>query len=382
MLDLTPRAGKCETLVRALGLAAQGPHSPAVRIRLGLHLTPLRLLGIDLRILPLLSDDQERVFGEASARQRARIVIGSRRLLASQLATFAGDTAIVQRQIDLLPSLSLEQRAAAGRRLVLDVDDPIWLDSDRRAGGHPLAFLKGTRRKVVWLARRADRVLAGNELLADWLSQHTDAVTVVPSTVDPQRVPIRSHSTTRKVILGWIGSRTTVRYLHALSPVLAGLSRSTREFDFELHVVGGHMPKVDGLRVVLHRWSEPAERAVLDRMDVGLMPLPDDPWARGKCAYKALQYMAAGVPVVADDVGITATVIGDGEAGLIVSRPRDWIEGIVHLARDPGLRNRLGASGRRRVEADFSTARWAPVLAAAIRGEPVARSHSGPMPGP
>ena len=142
------------------------------------------------------------------------------------------------------------------------------------------------------------------------------------------------------------------------------------------------MPKVDGLRVVLHRWSEPAERAVLDRMDVGLMPLPDDPWARGKCAYKALQYMAAGVPVVADDVGITAAVIGDGQAGLIVSRPRDWVDGIVQLARDPELRNRLGAAGRRRVEADFSTARWAPVLAAAIRGEPVARSHSGATPGP
>ena len=109
------------------------------------------------------------------------------------------------------------------------------------------------------------------------------------------------------------------------------------------------------------------------------MPLPDNAWTRHKCAYKALQYMAAGVPVVADDVGISAQVVGDREAGIIVSEPADWVEAITELDK-PALRARLGAAGRRRVERDFSTERWAPVIASVIRGEPVREALADPPP--
>ena len=115
-------------------------------------------------------------------------------------------------------------------------------------------------------------------------------------------------------------------------------------------------------------WSEPREQSFLAEIDIGLMPLPDNPWTRGKCAYKALQYMAAGVPVVADDVGVSAEVIGHGEAGLIAGRNGEWSDHLDELAGDVELRARLGAAGRRRVEQDFSVRRWAPPLAAILRG--------------
>jgi len=236
-----------------------------------------------------------------------------------------------------------------------------------------LALFKGTRRKLAWLTARADCITVGNDFLAERLSRDANAVMVIPSLVDVERVDVRAHDATDAVILGWIGSRTTARYLEGLAPVLASLSRTLRHRTVELHAVGGGMRPIPGVRVTARQWSEHAEREALARMDIGLMPLPDDPWTRGKCAYKALQYMAAGVPVVADDVGITARVLGDGRAGITVRDPAGWVEALVALSADPSLRTALGAEGRRRVEAGYSTSRWAPVLAAVISGNSVVR---------
>jgi glycosyltransferase involved in cell wall biosynthesis len=145
-------------------------------------------------------------------------------------------------------------------------------------------------------------------------------------------------------------------------------------------MVGGSIRPPRGIELVTSAWSPAAERALLAEMDVGLMPLPDDPWTRGKCAYKALQYMSAGIPVAADDVGITARVVGDGVAGRVLSERSEWPGALAGLLRDPDLRNQMGAMGRQRVRDGFSLAGWAPALAAVIRGDsqivaPAARAH-------
>ena len=367
-------------MLRAIGLGAQGPSSPAFRIRLGMQRAPLRAHGVDLELLPLLSEHQAQVFGRGRPHQRAQVALAGRRALTRGLEHSAAEVAVVQRQVDLLPSLHLERRASRGRRVILDIDDSIWLDADRDAGGHWLALLKGTRRKLAWLARRADHVMTGNELLGEWFTPYCDAITVVPSTVDVATVPVAKHEASGRVVLGWIGSGTTARYIAALGATLRTISRASPEVQFELHVVGADMPPIDGIRVIPSAWSPEAERVVLEQMDIGLMPLPDNAWTRHKCAYKALQYMAAGVPVVADDVGISAQVVGDREAGIIVSEPADWVEAITELAQQPALRARLGSAGRRRVEQDFSTERWAPVIASVIRGDPVREALADPPP--
>jgi glycosyltransferase involved in cell wall biosynthesis len=112
-------------------------------------------------------------------------------------------------------------------------------------------------------------------------------------------------------------------------------------------------------------WSPAAEREALAEIDIGLMPLDDTPWSRGKCAYKALQYMAAGIPPVVDDVGISAAAVGG--AGCVATGAGQWREALRALADDAGLRTRLGATGRRRVEEEFSPRRWLPTLAAILR---------------
>ena len=322
-----------------------------------------------MRHAPLLSEEEDRRFRSGGPATRARTVLAARSRLARLLEARADwDVSLVQRQVDLMPGLRLERLAAQGKRVVLDVDDAIWHDRSPAAGGHPLARLKGTRRKVRWLARRAQKVIAGNELLAEWLSAYSGDVVVIPSLVDHRLVPARVHEPRERIVLGWLGSPSTARSLTAVADALtrtAGLLR----LPTELRVVGGPAPAVSGIDVRQHAWSPHSERAFLQEVDVGLMPLPDNEWSRGKCAYKALQYMAAGIPVVADDVGVSAKVIGHGQGGLIAGSADEWVEHLVALATDSGLRTRLGGAGRQRVEQDFSVEAWAPTLAAALSGD-------------
>jgi glycosyltransferase involved in cell wall biosynthesis len=129
------------------------------------------------------------------------------------------------------------------------------------------------------------------------------------------------------------------------------------------------MPSKKGFVVESVPWSVVGELEALKRIDVGLMPMPDNAWTRGKSAYKALQYMSAGIPVVGDDVGVATSVIDPGRGGFVVRNEDEWVEALVRLARDAALRDRLGKHGRQRVERDFSVTRWAPVVAEILKGK-------------
>jgi glycosyltransferase involved in cell wall biosynthesis len=339
---------------------------PSFRVRLELPRPALAAYDVELELLPLFSEDQARRFRSAGAPLKAKVLFGARRRLMRELRTVGGGspTIVVQRQVDLAPSLALERAAAANRRLVYDVDDAIWL-TGRQTGGHPLGVLKGAARKVRWLAERAEHVIAGNEILAEHLATYNRSVTVVPSLVDASAYALRSHQQGEEVTFGWIGSATTAPYLRGIAPVLERFAQQSQR-EVRLLVVGGSAPPIAGAKVEERAWSPGAERQALAEMDVGLMPLDDTPWSRGKCAYKALQYMACGIPSVVDDVGISARTVSG--AGYVAADPGQWLEALHALAGDPDLRARLGGVGRRRIEADFSFDRWIPTLAAILQG--------------
>ena len=361
--------------MNVLALGALGAQAPSFRVRTRVPGAELARHGVAMRHLPLFSVEQDRRFHTAGARERARTLLAARAALSRTLASDGdADVALIQRQVDLLPSLRLERRAMAGRRLVLDVDDAIWLDRSPDAGGHRLAALKGTSRKVRWLAAHADAVLAGNELLAEWLSAHSDRVHVVPSLVEHRHIPVREHRQAATVVLGWLGSPTTAPSLDRLAEPLRRFAAAMPDRRVELLIVGGRAADVPGVSVRSEAWSVERERAFLEEVDIGLMPLPDTSWTRGKCSYKALQYMAAGIPVVADDVGVSATVIGHEEGGLIAGDADDWVQHLHTLASDATLRTRLGRTGRDRVAERFSVERWAPRMAAILHGRSAAAS--------
>jgi glycosyltransferase involved in cell wall biosynthesis len=354
--------------IRAIATAAAGPDGPALRVRSLIPSRALRAAGLAVSASPLFTREEHDAFASGGVLDRTRVLRRARGRSLARMRADGASIAVIHRQADLAPSLAVERAAARGRWLVYDVDDAIWLSGSRAAGGGRLAPLKGSARKARWLARTADRVIAGNELLADWLSQHARHVTVVPSLVDTARVELRSHVDRRELVLGWIGSRTTAPYLNRLAGPVGALRERLRDREVRLLVVGASNGlRLDWAPCERLAWSEEAERVALARMDVGLMPLPDDEWTRGKCAYKALQYMAAGVPVVADDVGVAGRVIGGG--GHVVHDEDEWTEALLSLAGDSGLRGRLGAVGRGRVETGYSVERWAGTLAALMKGE-------------
>lgn len=356
--------------LRVVVAGAQGPCDPAFRIRTVLPRDALAQLGIELEHCPLFAAQASAGrFATGNLATRTRVLLDARRDLRRRLRALApAPVALIQRQVDMLPSRSLEREAMRGRRVVLDVDDAIWSDTLPAAGGHRLARLKDSERKVRWLAEAADVVIAGNRLLAERLADMNAAVTVVPSMVDMSDHPVREHEQCHELVLGWIGSGSTAAHLHGLSETLSVFAREVPQRRVQLLAVGARAPRPAGVVVDELPWSRAAERTALERMDVGLMPLPDNPWTRGKCAYKALQYMAAGVPVVTDDVGVSAEVVGERVGGLVVERREDWPAALCELADDSELRRRLGAAGRERVAADFSVRRWAPVLAQLIAG--------------
>jgi glycosyltransferase involved in cell wall biosynthesis len=203
----------------------------------------------------------------------------------------------------------------------------------------------------------ASAVVVGNEWLAEYARRHNPNVWVIPSTVDTDRyVPRAIEPSTAPVVIGWSGSSTTVRHLRTISGALARVAAAA---PVELRIMGGEF-ELPGAPVTLRRWSSEGEVDELRRFDVGIMPVPDDLWSKGKCGMKALLYMAVGVPTVASPVGVNSAIIREGENGLLAATEEEWVDKLLTLVRDVELRRRLGAAGRATVEATYSLRAQAP----------------------
>lgn len=261
------------------------------------------------------------------------------------------------------------ERALLGRvPYVMDLDDA-WF---HRYGLHraaPVRALLG--RKLEALARGAQTVVAGNPHLADWAwGAGARSVVEIPTVIDLDRYPppaTQPASVSRPFTVGWMGSPSSAPYLAQTADALAGLTDVLGQANAQLLLVGAHGAEPPGLArhiPILHElWSEERETALLGRFDVGIMPLLDGPWERGKCGYKLIQYMAAGIPVVASPVGVNTVLVREGENGFLAAEPGQWAAALARLASNPSLRARMGAAGRRLVEDRYSLQAVAPHLA-------------------
>jgi glycosyltransferase involved in cell wall biosynthesis len=354
--------------VGVLAIGAAGPWTPSFRVRVMQLSGELDRLGVRLRPYPLFTEEEGQEFFDTRTGRRAWLAVRAHRRAMRRLTGSAAQlpVALIQRQADIVPSLRVERLVAKDRRLIWDVDDPIWHDTTHYASAHRLAFLKRTMTRIRWLAQRADHVMAANAVLANYLEPLNSQITVVPSLVDLRAIPCRVHDDRHEVVVGWIGSRSTVRYLDRLIGPLRMVAKTLRDRSVTATIVGGTIAPIDGIRIEAHPWSPEAEFEALERMDVGVVPQPSDVWTEGKSAYKAKQYMAAGIPVIADDVGVAREHVGSG--GVVVRSDEEWVEALVELAGSSGLRNELGGEGRVRAEREFSVSRWAGTIAKVLRG--------------
>lgn len=274
--------------------------------------------------------------------------------------------------IPIGPPLIERAVARRGVPIVYDFDDAIFLPNVS-AANQRLSFLKAPAR-IAELIGLSTRVVAGNDFLAAYARRHNPAVTVIPTAVDtdyfvPRAAPRSSEA---PLVVGWIGSPTTFPYLKTLAPVLREVAHTHA---FTLRVSGAGEPVAfPGVTVEALPWSVADEVRLFNTCDIGVYPLHDDDWSRGKCGFKAIQCMACGVPVVAQAVGVNREIIRDGENGFLASTPDEWVAKLGRLLTDPALRQRFAHAGRATVEERYSLRVVAPRLEAvmrqAIAGEP------------
>jgi glycosyltransferase involved in cell wall biosynthesis len=273
-----------------------------------------------------------------------------------------GANVIVQRRLLAGWQRTLLRRAA--RQLLFDYDDAVFLrDSYAARGLHDPRRL----RRFAGMVGCADAVIAGNAFLAEQAAQWIDerSIQVIPTCVDPKRYPLAEPEQSGDgVELVWVGSSSTLQGLQAIAAILEDIGRNVPGVSLKLlcdrFLTLRHLP------VLPLPWTEANEAAEIAGADIGISWLPDDAWSRGKCGLKVLQYMAAGLPVIANPVGVQMEIVRHGETGFLVQTPVQWIEAVRRLAEDVELRRRMGRAGRRLVEERYSVAagaaRWLKLL--------------------
>jgi glycosyltransferase involved in cell wall biosynthesis len=285
------------------------------------------------------------------------------------------DLVYIVREAALLGPAFFERLVArTGVPIVYDFDDAIWVPY--RSPTNALAHLLKSFGKVGPICRLSTHVVVGNAHLAEFARRHDARVTVVPTTIDTDTyVPAaRAAADDDLPVLGWTGSHSTVQHLNVLAPTLRVLRR---QFPYRLHVLGTADYALDGVEVRARAWSAATEVRDVRSFDIGLMPLPDDDWARGKCGLKLLLCMALGIPTVASPVGVNSEIVQDGVNGLLATSEAEWLERLTRLARDRDLRRRLGDSGRATVEERYSARVWAPRVRDILEQAAAARGKAG-----
>lgn len=267
------------------------------------------------------------------------------------------DVVLLVRKLLPLWQLLLLRRSAS--RLIYDFDDAVFArDSFHRRPGYSMT------RAVRFGATIAlsDQVIAGNTFLADAARRHApqEKIAVIPTCLDPTRYTTADHDERRPTRLVWIGSKSTIRMLEKARDLLDAVGREVPQV--MLRVICDRFPRFRDLPVEAAPWSPATEMSHLNRSDIGISWLPDDQWSRGKCGLKVLQYMAAGLPVVASPVGVHREMVESGP-GFLAASTHEWVARIGSLVRDHRLRRDMGLQGRQRLEEHFHADKWGPVLA-------------------
>jgi glycosyltransferase involved in cell wall biosynthesis len=352
-------------MIRVLAMTPY-PHGrvPGQRFRIEQWAPLLREEGIEVVFSPFLSPAAMDVLYRPGhvARKVGDTVRGYLTRWAEVLRRRPVDVVFVYREAAPLGPPVLERLLARRRPLVFDFDDAIYLGDTSSANAW--SRVVKSRDKAATICRLARHVTVGNDFLAQFAGHHARAVTVVPTTIDTDLYEVRPRPDNPRPVVGWSGSATTVPYLRTLGPVLRRLRERQ---DFELRVIGGELG-IDGVPVCCKPWRPDTEVTDLREFDVGVMPLADDEWSRGKCGLKALQYMALGIPPVVSPVGVNARIVDDGVSGFHARTEEEWVDRLTLLLQDRALRRALGEKARKTVEIRFSAKSQVPRMAQVLRG--------------
>lgn len=345
------------TMLNVLALTRYGRKGASSRVRFEQLVPAMAQLGVEVVIAPLLRDEYvERLYSKKS-KTVVQIFGDYLRRLPWLFQARRFDLLWIEKELfPELPGWFEYLLTVFGVRYVVDYDDAIFHNYDLSA--NPWRRMLG--RKIDSVMRNAALVVCGNNYLADRAaSAGAKRVEVVPTVIDLMRYSVRPSASTDQLVVGWIGSAATVKYLDIALPALRALSE---EYPVQLRVIGADF-SAPGVNVECHPWSEDDEVLQIQEFDIGIMPLLDSPWERGKCGYKLIQYMACGVPVIASPVGVNELIVDDGASGYLAGDQKAWLDAFKRLASEPEKRKVFGARGRQLVEERYCVQVIAPRLA-------------------
>jgi len=269
-------------------------------------------------------------------------------------AAFQADVVVLQKLVLREGVVGLLKRA--NKNLVFDFDDAIYTPADSLIeDSNAQERYQVIRKRLRHTLGAVRTVIAGNDYLARYAGRiHDQRVHVLPTSVDMDLYTIKKTETEKKpIVLGWIGSQENRFDFQPVKETLTQILRRLRG-EAILKIVSSEPLQIEDTEVSFEPWSLEKEKASLYSFDIGLMPLKDTERTRGRCAFKAILYMAAGLPVIASPVGAAVEVVEHEKSGILAETPADWAAWIERLVRDPGLRSRLGAGGHQRAKERYS----------------------------
>lgn len=346
---------------RGLVFAKYGTRAASTRQRFVQAEPFLNQAGIEIDIAPLFDNAYlDRLF--SGKKQSMGSVAGAYvKRIAKLFATRDYDFIWVHCELfPYLPSFMERLVSISGKPVIYDYDDAIFHQYDH----HKNPLIRATLgSKLAPLMRRANVAFCGNAYLRAYADRYCKHTEIIPTTVDISLYQPREGTSASPLTIGWIGSPSTWRYCAQMGDVLSDFARRENK---RVLIVGAQHAANSEMPFEFRDWAEEREIADIQQMDIGIMPIPDEPWARGKCGYKLIQYMACGIPVIASPVGVNSEIVEHGVNGFLASTPEEWRTAIATLLADADLRKRMGEAGRTRVESHYSIQHFGPRMAALI----------------
>lgn len=356
--------------MKILLLSRYGPLGASSRVRFLQYLPYFRSQGIEVTIKPLFSDAYVQALYSGDSKLK-EIVKGYFCRLFFLFTAKKYDLVIIEKELfPFMPALAERYLRIIGVPYLVDYDDAIFHNYDRHKNPVVRRLLG---KKINTVMRLSSAVTAGNSYLAERANNAgATKVEIIPTVIDIDRYQCKPEVNPEVITVGWIGTPQTSRYLKPLLPVFESL---LKKYSVRFVAIGANANDFAGTPVEAWPWTEITEVSSIQQLDIGIMPLTDSPWERGKCGYKLIQYMACAIPVVASPVGVNCEIVKEGENGMLAGSIDEWSSALdAMLMAGPERLKEMGRTGRKSVDDWYSLQVQAPRLISVI--SVVAKSHN------
>ena len=327
--------------------------APSQRFRFEQYIPYLEQHGYQTHFAPFLDKPTwEKLYKEGSFFKKITGIIRSfAKRLITILTIYKYDFVFIHREASHIgpPVFEFIIAKLYRKKYIYDFDDAIWLAnySESNAKVHRLKAYWKVKYCIKW----ANQTIAGNRYLSQYAKKLNDNVKIIPTTIDTLYYHNLNTDYDQKIIIGWTGTHSTMRFLDFIIPIIKKLE--TR-YDFEFRVISNKRPDFDLRSLNFIQWRRETEISDLNEISIGIMPLEHDIWSEGKCGFKCLQYMSLGIPAVVSPVGVNTQIVSHNKNGLLVEGEKQWEDALEKLIQDKSERMRIGAAGKETVTTKYS----------------------------